>query len=141
MIRHAISEATKSGFRYRLGAVITRKGRIVGRGHNRIRHHGFSMYPYSHSLHAEADAARRMLRCGSSGDTIYVARVNQSGSVGMARPCKHCVSLLRSLNIEWVVYTTPEGSVRQKISQLSYSDSPLEDSCCSSDEDFLSKEM
>jgi tRNA(Arg) A34 adenosine deaminase TadA len=132
MIQHAIREAQKSIFKYRFGAVVTRKGRIVGRGHNQLRHHDLCGYPFNNSLHAEAAAIRNMR---AKGDTIYVARTSRQGVIGNSRPCVHCLHFISLSGIRWVVYTTPNGTIRSHISDLYEQQGPSETDCTNDGEE------
>jgi tRNA(Arg) A34 adenosine deaminase TadA len=55
----------------------------------------------SPSCHAEA----RVLRKAGFGATVYVARVKRDGSLGMAKPCVHCMAALKSRGVEMVYWT------------------------------------
>jgi len=56
--------------------------------------------------HAEGRALRKM----SKGGVLYVARVKKGDhSLGMARPCFMCQTLIISRNIEKVFYTVNEN--------------------------------
>ena len=115
MIRLASKIAAKSKFkRARVGAVIVKAGRVLATGCNRI---GYSKYlpgrPYPESVHAEQQAVLQLLKEDRIDDlanaTIYISRILRDGSCGLALPCPICRSLLHSVGIRRVVYTTLKG--------------------------------
>lgn len=115
MIRIATKAANASKFRRaRVGAVIAKGNRILSVGHNRI---GFSKYlpdrPYPESVHAEQQAILQLLKARKlndlAGSTIFVSRIDRSGTHRLARPCRVCNGLIRAVHIHRVVYTTDNG--------------------------------
>lgn len=107
-MKKAIAEALKSTFRYRLGAVVVRQGKIVGRGYNERRYHKYAgYYNWNNTLHAEASAILRTPSSLLDGSTIYVARVNENGQPLLARPCACCFNLLEYVGIRRVFYSIP----------------------------------
>lgn len=118
MIRIATNQAKKSTFhRTRVGAVITKGGRIFSTGFNELRYYRKlpTKKPWDNSLHAEGKAVMRLLRTGRQTDlinaSIYISRVKKDGTPGLAKPCKFCEELIRAVGIRKVFYTTDEGSV------------------------------
>lgn len=118
MIRQATKQAEKSTFhRARIGAVITRKDRVLSTGYNDKRY--YSNCPTSRvwidSLHAEQSAILKLLKSGRQADLvgayIYVSRVKKNGKPGLAKPCPTCQELINAVGIRKVFYTTDEGSV------------------------------
>jgi deoxycytidylate deaminase len=114
MMDMSLKQAIKSSLRYRVGAVITRNGRIISVGTNQANR--YSKYidnkfrKCNASLHAEADAIMKLLKEAKldrlAGADIHVSRVRKNGSVGMAKPCKHCTALIEAVGIRRVYYTT-----------------------------------
>ena len=105
----AKKEALKSTYpKQQVGAIIVRKGTVVGRGFNQKRHTGKVKTEYPNSLHAEVaailDTSRRLL----AKSTIYVYRIKKDGTPAMAKPCGYCVALLRYLSLKTIVYSTNE---------------------------------
>ena len=94
--------------RYQLGAVISRKGRVLGTGCNRRKTHTRSPSPWRY-LHAEIDAALGIPVQELYGAHVYVYRALASGRPGLSRPCVHCARYLRGLGISRVYYTTDSG--------------------------------
>lgn len=101
--------------RHKLGAVITKGGRILATGHN---HKGYSKYvkhsATSNSIHAEEAAIAVLLRENRlhdlAGATLYVSRRTPGNRVALALPCSRCFSLIKAVGIKKVCYTTDEGT-------------------------------
>ena len=116
MIRIATKVARESKFeRARMGAVVVRGGSVLSTGCNRI---GFSKYlrnrVFVESVHAEAQAILGLLKKHKLedlvGSTLFVSRVNNSGTARYARPCPACQRLCESVGIRKVIYTTNNGT-------------------------------
>lgn len=115
--RIAFKQAAKSNHnQHKLGAVIVKGHRILATGFNSLRP---SRITKTHTLHAEAAAILQLLKERRledlSGSEIYVTRFTRGGSVGLARPCDACMSLIRSVGISEVHYTTEEGTESMKV--------------------------
>jgi deoxycytidylate deaminase len=116
----ALKQAHKSAFKYKIGAVITKGGRILGTGYNTVKTYSKdNPHPYKDSIHAEVKAAFNAIRRGPAsrlhGGTAYVARVSSCGAGRMARPCISCLRFLKNLGITKLVYTTNEGVTHERI--------------------------
>lgn len=111
MFRLATIQADKSTCLHKLGAVITKGGRVLSTGYNEIR---YAKYTGHGTVHAEEMAIMRLLRNNGmgalSGATIYVMRHLRSGGTGLARPCSRCMGLIQSVGIKRIHYTTNEGT-------------------------------
>lgn len=106
--------STLSGHKFKIGAVIVRKGRILSSGcnqafktHTYINDHGED---FNKTVHAEICAIfrlknRELLR----GSTIVVYREKKDGSFARARPCPMCFELIRKYGIKKMQYTTDAG--------------------------------
>lgn len=103
-------------FRFQLGAVITKGGRVLGTGHNEICYDKLNPHPYT-TLHAEISAALQVIKRGDAanlkGATIYIARIGANG-FRLARPCPNCLSFLQKVGITKIVYTTNEGTIKNE---------------------------
>ena len=60
-------------------------------------------------LHAEIQALVRCVGNYSTPHTLYVARITQSGNIGMSKPCPVCHLALIDAGIKKVVYTIGKG--------------------------------
>lgn len=98
---------------HKLGAVIVRKNRVLGVGHNMMKTHPKSPHKF-HSTHAEFLA---ILNSGYDvkGATIYVYRQHKNGKPSMSRPCQCCLNFLIENGIKNVVYSFEGTYVQEKI--------------------------
>ncbi|WP_414167549.1 hypothetical protein ACMATS_08730 [Streptoverticillium reticulum] len=103
----ALKEATRSQCRFRVGAVLVKGGRILGRSCNRRRNSARTDFRHA-TFHAEEmlmrsiDAPRR--------SEVYVARLSSTGAPMLARPCPRCQHLLVSCGVTLAHYTTSTGT-------------------------------
>lgn len=93
---------------HRLGAVLYNRGRIVGKGLNRLRSHPLQAKynPFSIRLHAEISAIINGLRTNPGdveGASIAVSRVSRKGTFGCSYPCEHCLPALLEANVRRIV--------------------------------------
>lgn len=110
--RVAGKEAIKSQHKqHKLGAVIVKGNRVLSTGHNSIR---FSREIGKPTLHAEEAAIVKLLTQRRLHDLfgadLYVTRFTKGGRVGLSLPCSRCMSLIRSVGINRVYYTTDQGT-------------------------------
>lgn len=101
--------AAKSTFRFKVGAVITKGGRVLSTGTNKIRYSKHNDRPWP-SVHAEEEAIMKVLKLPDglaklAGATIYVSRITADGNIGCAKPCPACQGLIDSVHIRKVIYT------------------------------------
>lgn len=111
-IQAAKQEANKSSLTdWRIGAVIVRGGRIIGRGHNKysgkIEKFEKLLNIELWSLHAEMNA---ILDCNGDveGATLFVAGVKKNGRRVYCRPCEHCLKIIKQMPFNAVYYETKE---------------------------------
>lgn len=93
--------------------IYDKRGRVLSIGKNSYtKTHTMQSYyahrvglPCKQYLHAEIDA---IIRCKdlSKAHTIFVARVDKSGSYRMAKPCKVCQCAIDATGIENIIWTT-----------------------------------
>lgn len=132
MFYQAYLEAKKSDFyRFHVGAVITYKGHIIGRGHNsnkthpmqqeyNLRYRKFNNIKngdcVKHSVHAEISAISSIsYLVGKEVDfskaKIYVYRICKGKRLGFgnSRPCPACAHALMDVGIKHCYYTDDMG--------------------------------
>lgn len=112
-IKMALKQCQHSKFRFRLGAVITKGGRVLGTGHNITNSYSpLNPHPFKDSIHAEVKAILSVLKRGNpnslKGASLYVARYSSTGP-RLARPCSFCMAFAQEVGISKVIYTTNEG--------------------------------
>ncbi|PAU50116.1 hypothetical protein [Streptomyces albireticuli] len=103
----AIRQASKSQCRFKVGAVLTKGGRIMGHACNHRRNLPSTDFRHA-TFHAEEVLIRRIRM--SRGSVIHVARVNRAGSPLLARPCLRCQQTLAASGVVRAYYTTGSGS-------------------------------
>jgi len=92
------------------GAIIGKGRRILAVGWNKPENHNKMVVRWPHgSDHAEVDCLRQVTRDQAKGTVLYSVRVRHSGTTGNAKPCRMCMSLIKSYGIKRVVYTKDDG--------------------------------
>lgn len=101
-LKLARKESEKSQARFKLGAVVAKGSRVLGKGYNCSRSHPKGSGPYS-TRHAEVEAILDAKRRGVSlcGASIYVYRENHN----LACPCEDCMTLIENEGITKVIYS------------------------------------
>lgn len=116
IIERCISEAKKSDYRFKLGAVIFKGSRIISASHNYLRSCANIKPQYrkwSNSLHAEQAA---ILAAGEwsklKGCDLLVMKISKTtGSISNARPCEFCMATMVHVGIKRVYYSDENGSI------------------------------
>lgn len=112
--RLARNMALKSTSKFRLGAVVIRKGRAIGAGYNKMQkthpiNKRFSNTDFDCGVHAEIDACIGLDADALNGSTVLVYRVLRNGDPALARPCSMCRKYLTQVGISKVIYTCADG--------------------------------
>ncbi len=96
---------------HRVGAVIYHKKRLISIGCNQKKSHPQRIT--ERSQHAEFNACLGFdkLDVRANKCSIYIARLTRTSKVGLAKPCKHCQTLLSSLGITKIFYTNKNGEI------------------------------
>ena len=99
-----------SDYKYKVGAVIFKKGRVVSVGYNQCKTHTKLLKYFEHAtIHAECDA---ILHCPNpghlDGSSIFVYRTTKDGAPAMAKPCPMCRQLIFENGIKMVYWSTHE---------------------------------
>lgn len=55
--------------------------------------------------HPKAHAESRALAKAGYGAILYIVRLKRDGTWGMAKPCKHCQTLIQNMRVSKVVYS------------------------------------
>lgn len=115
MYNKARRMAMSNGHVFHIAAIVKRRGKVIRICTNsrQKRKQYFRYYDESASSnpgvaaceHAEMAA----LRYAKPGDTIYVIRWKKDGSLGCARPCRHCRPRLKNRNVN-VRYINEHGT-------------------------------
>ena len=102
----AIKQSKKSSYKIKVGSVVVRKNKIVGKGFNIVCSNGNDRYT---GIHAEISAINHTTARLRQNATVIVARVSNTGKLGMSKPCESCETILRKLGIKRVWYSTADG--------------------------------
>jgi len=123
-IIEALRESIRSDYkRVRIGAVIVNKRGIIAKGYNITASHPMQKFwndhsgriANGHSCHAEMAALVRAKDRDVRGATMYVARFNRNGALGMCRPCVACAAAIRGAGIHTIVFTTTLGVQHEQV--------------------------
>ena len=120
----AIDAAFRSKSKFRLGAVLVKKNRVLSFGVNNMKKtHPACARPgvrpeFSTGLHAEVDATVGVSKGDLERSKLYVARILKNGKPAMAKPCEGCTRHLRELGIREVIYTV-SGDLSERYNFLS----------------------
>ena len=99
--------SSKGEHYFKLGAVIVKRGNILGFGYNSLKTHPkFGSKQDYRTLHSEGAAlyGAHKLRNDVSGADIYIYRKNNRTS----KPCSCCYKMLKKAGIKNVIYTQSE---------------------------------
>lgn len=100
-------EAKKSIERYKVGAAISYKNKLISFGHNSLKTHPLSKTSYK-TIHAEFAALLKADSCKI--DTIYICRAKIAKEFGIAMPCKICMKMIKEAGIRTIWYTDSDSS-------------------------------
>lgn len=92
----ATEQAMKATHRFKMGCLLVKSGRILGRGSN----HAW------HSNHAETTALGKNWKSEFADAICYIVRLRKNMPLGLARPCAKCWKALKDAGIKQVIYST-----------------------------------
>lgn len=91
----------------RVGAILVKGGRCMGRESNMARAYG----DMNRGFHAEERLLKRY-RDEAKGSVLFVVRSNKNGKLcTMSRPCKFCLPLAKKMGIKKVIYFDWESNI------------------------------
>jgi len=106
VIKEAVQQSQKTKYKYKLGAVIFNRHKIISGGYNRVHSiNGIKQLGVCAESLAIKKAPAKLLK----NTTILVCRVNKSGNLGMAKPCSKCKKAIAKAGIKKVIYSSPDG--------------------------------
>ena len=104
-INSAIKEALKSSMRYRHGAIIIYRNRIIGKGYN--KYDLCCKKDIVYSKHAEGEAIKN---CKDKRLIPYsfmlVVRIGTNKKMKMSYPCSKCLKLINKVGIKKTLYSS-----------------------------------
>lgn len=92
--------------KFRLGAVVVKSRSVLSQGVN-IPKKSPSTPPHRESIHAEVNALKSVKN--SKGSTIYVARLDSSDNLALAKPCEYCIEHMIANGVNQVVFSISEN--------------------------------
>lgn len=101
-IARRISLLSEFDKRFKMGAVITKKGIPIGFGFNKLKTPGAD-YKNLFSVHAEISAIINS-ETNLAGATIWVYRETVNGMPGLSLPCDTCYGAILETGIKKIVY-------------------------------------
>jgi len=118
VLQLAVDTAKTSPGKFRVGAVLLYRGRVVATATNAAtKTHPLQARladrvgrPEKTVLHAEVAA---LVRCRSQVDTIVVARVDKANQLRLSKPCPVCELAIREAGVMTIYYSTEDGFVQQ----------------------------
>jgi deoxycytidylate deaminase len=113
-INLALSMAKKSTSKFRLGAVLARRGNVISTGYNQMdKTHPLQNKFYKGDgalgLHAEVHACIGVPAADLLGAHLYVTRILANGQIAMAKPCPTCYKFLTSVGVARVTFSVSGG--------------------------------
>jgi deoxycytidylate deaminase len=105
----------KSPSRYKLGAIIVQKNRIISVGWNDMKKSSPNNLTYGGYQHAELRALLGLDYRETRGAICYVYRETLNGELAKSRPCEVCWESLKLSGIKEVWYTSNEGFKKEII--------------------------
>jgi len=106
--------ALKSTSKFRLGAVLSKKNRVISTGYNQMEKthplmQKISKTNYTLGLHAEIHCCIGVSAKDLLNSDLYVYRVKRNLEPALARPCAACYTFLCDVGVRRVHFTTPNG--------------------------------
>lgn len=115
-MHYAIQSALESDCpSYRMGAVLMKRNKLISRGRNFFRKSHPDSKTIYNGIHAEFHCLNNVDPGKCRGNSLFVARVTNAGTLSMARPCDDCLDLLKSRGIKVFYYTDYDGEVVREI--------------------------
>jgi len=103
--------AEKSVSRFRLGAVLAKKNRVISTGYNDMGKTHTLMQKYNldktwaPGLHAEIHSCIGVPMADLDSADLYVVRILKNGGLAMAKPCRICQKFIADVGIRRVYYS------------------------------------
>lgn len=115
LIKIAHRAAERSTFRQRIGSVLFQGSTVLETGTNQLRHQSaIRTGHWPNSLHSEMDIVSKLVRAGRmkqlKGASMLVLRLKRDGSYGLALPCNNCFSVLQSVGIKRIIFSTDDNN-------------------------------
>lgn len=89
-----------------MGAVLVKGTHPISVGYNKLKFNRRWSNQWAKSIHAECEALRQCGKDRIKNSTIYVYREYHDGTPALARPCGHCMQMLKTFGVKTVIYST-----------------------------------
>lgn len=110
---------------FRVGAVLTIKGKVIAKGFNSSKGHTMQ-YKYNqnrtdmgensqHPMHAEMAVLKKTKHMDLKNAELYIFNINNSGEQKLARPCGACMEAIKERGITTIHYSTNNGFATEYI--------------------------
>lgn len=100
--------------KYKHGAVLMRKNRVLSIGFNQNKTHSRSLHAFKH-IHAETDALLSTKVKDLSDAVMYIYREDKDGNPALSRPCSSCLRSLKNAGIKKIYYSIDNGYLEENI--------------------------
>ena len=101
--------------KHQMSAIIVKKGKIQSFGINKLSTHPKSNTPFK-TIHAEFHAILNAQLEDYSGCEMYIYRETKSrGFLAPAKPCAHCMKLLKGLNFKTIHFSDYKGFLSEAV--------------------------
>ena len=103
--------AYKSSSKFRLGAVLAKKNRVVSTGYNNMGKSHPLQQKYAKNvnftlgLHAEVASCLGIPMLDIKDATLYVVRLLKDNKTALAKPCSTCQNFIYNVGIKKVIYS------------------------------------
>jgi deoxycytidylate deaminase len=110
----ATEQAEKSVVKFKHGACIVKKNKVIGVGFNLSSYClGTNWENENHmkstSIHAELSAIINTPKHRLKNSVLYVVRINDKGDLNDSKPCNSCMNNIRKYKIKLVYYSVSKN--------------------------------
>lgn len=106
--------------RFKVGAVIVQRNKLISAGANQNKSHPIQKrydrernFKTHHNCHAEVRAILNSRSSSLAGCTLYCYRETKNGNLACSRPCPSCLKMIKDYGIKTICYTTVKGFYRE----------------------------
>lgn len=98
--------ALKSNYKYKLGAILIKGGKIINAKYNSSKTHKWATHLYKYgSRHAELSTLINLNYDQTCNSIIFVARTTKTKHFALSRPCSMCINAAKKMGVKKIYYT------------------------------------
>lgn len=97
-----ILQCWKSSYKKRMGSIVVFRGKVVGKGFNKVHSTGI---PRLDGKHAELGALNNTTAKYRKNSVVYVCRLTKDGEIAFAKPCQSCQTVMKKMKVKYVWYS------------------------------------